>query len=224
MKTFSNFLLIFLMLPIFTECNSQLTGYSTKNVVPGAMKINEYRKLIEGKAIGIVANQTSMVGRKHLVDTLFSLGMNIRAIFAPEHGFRNLADDGEMIPDGKDPVTGLPIISIYGSQKKPTPADLAGVEVVVFDIQDVGARFYTYISTLSLVEEACAENNIKLLVLDRPNPNGFYFDGNILDIAYSSFVGMHPVPVVFGMTIGEYARMINEEGWLKNGAISQSAA
>jgi uncharacterized protein YbbC (DUF1343 family) len=207
----------FLMVLTFYGCNSLPAGSSSKDVVTGAMKIGEYMKLIEGKTIAIVANQTSMAGKSHLVDTLHSLGVNIKAIFAPEHGFRNLADAGEKITDGKDPVTSLPIISLYGNHLKPTADDLAGVDVVIYDIQDVGTRFYTYISTLSLVEEACAENNVKLLVLDRPNPNGFYFDGNILDTAYSSFVGMHPVPVAHGMTVGEYAGMLNGEGWLKRG-------
>jgi uncharacterized protein YbbC (DUF1343 family) len=217
MKQARNFLQVLFMVLIFPACNSLPAGPSTKGIITGAQKIEEYRTLIEGKAIAIVANQTSMAGNNHLVDTLHSLGMNIKAIFAPEHGFRNLADAGEKITDGKDPVTGLPIISLYGGHLKPTPEDLSGIDIVIFDIQDVGTRFYTYISTLSLVEEACAENNKKLLLLDRPNPNGFYFDGNILDTAYSSFVGMHPVPVAHGMTPGEYAAMANGEGWLKGG-------
>lgn len=187
-----------------------------REVIPGALKIGDYKKLIEGKSIAIVANQTSMAGEKHLVDTLLSL-TNIKMIFAPEHGFRNLADAGESIVDGKDPLTGIAIVSLYGAQTKPTKENLSGIDYVIFDIQDVGTRFYTYISTLSLVMESCAENNVKLLVLDRPNPNGFYFDGNILDTAYSSFVGMHPVPIAHGMTVGEYAGMVNGEGWLKGG-------
>jgi uncharacterized protein YbbC (DUF1343 family) len=138
-------------------------------------------------------------------------------IFAPEHGFRNMADAGEKIANSKDPDTGIPLISLYGTHLKPTSGDLDGIDVVIFDIQDVGVRFYTYISTLHYVMESCAENHIKCLVLDRPNPNGFYFDGNILDTAYSSFVGMDPVPVVHGMTVGEYASMLNGEGWLKGG-------
>jgi len=138
-------------------------------------------------------------------------------IFAPEHGFRNMADAGERIENGKDPETGITLISLYGTKLKPTTGDLAGIDVVIFDVQDVGARFYTYISTLHYVLESCAENHVKCLVLDRPNPNGFYFDGNVLDTAYSSFVGMDPVPIVHGMTVGEYAQMINEEGWLKSG-------
>jgi uncharacterized protein YbbC (DUF1343 family) len=158
-----------------------------------------------------------MVGSTHLVDNLLSAGTDIRIIFAPEHGFRNLADAGEKIENSKDPLTGVQLISLYGKHLKPTSEDLSGIDVVIFDIQDVGARFYTYISTLHYVLESCAENNVKCIVLDRPNPNGFYFDGNILDTAYASFVGMHPVPIVHGMTVGEYAKMVNGEGWLKGG-------
>lgn len=188
-----------------------------KNPVPGACQIELYKSLIDGKSVAIVANQTSMVGNTHLVDTLLKTGIKIKEIFSPEHGFRSLADAGETIEDGRDPLTGIPVISLYGSHLKPSDADLSGVDVVIFDIQDVGARFYTYISTLHYVVEACAENHTKCIILDRPNPNGFYFDGNILDTAYRSFVGMDPVPVVHGMTIGEYAMMLNGEGWLKNG-------
>jgi uncharacterized protein YbbC (DUF1343 family) len=188
-----------------------------KAPIPGANQIELYKKIIEGKSVAVVANQTSMIGSTHLVDTLLSLGINIKVIFAPEHGFRNLADAGEPINNGKDPETGIPLISLYGSHLKPTAQDLAGIDVVIFDIQDVGTRFYTYISTLHYLLESCAGNHVKCLVLDRPNPNGFYFDGNILDTAYSSFVGLDPVPVVHGMTAGEYAGMINGEGWLKNG-------
>ncbi len=184
---------------------------------PGAWQVDQYKKLIAGKSVAIVANQTSMVGRKHLVDTLLSIGIRVDVIFAPEHGFRDLADAGDKIPDGRDPETGVRIISLYGGHLKPTPGDLTGIDVVLFDIQDVGVRFYTYISTLHYVLEACAENNVECIVLDRPNPNGFYFDGNIADTAYRSFVGMDPVPVVHGMTVGEYARMLNGEGWLKGG-------
>ena len=187
-----------------------------KEPIPGANRIEQYKSVIAGKSVAVVANQTSMIESTHLVDTLLSLGINIKVIFAPEHGFRNLADAGETIENGKDIETGVPVISLYGSHLKPTARDLAGIDVVIFDIQDVGTRFYTYISTLHYLLESCAENHIKCLILDRPNPNGFYSDGNILDTAYSSFVGMDPVPVVHGMTVGEYAKMLNGEGWLKN--------
>jgi uncharacterized protein YbbC (DUF1343 family) len=201
-----------LILVIFNiECSG------TKEIpVPGANQIDQYKHLIEGKSVAIVANQTSMVGKTHLVDTLSSLGINIRTIFAPEHGFRELADAGNTIEDGKDKVTGIMIISLYGRHLKPTTDDLQDIDVVIFDIQDVGVRFYTYISTLHYVLEACAENSVKCIVLDRPDPNGFYIDGNIADTTYRSFVGMDPVPVVHGMTVGEYALMLNGEGWLKN--------
>jgi len=188
-----------------------------KPPIPGANQIELYKSIIEGKSVAVVANQTSMLESTHLVDTLLSLGINIKVIFAPEHGFRNMADAGESIENGKDPETGISLISLYGSHLKPTAEDLNGIDIVIFDIQDVGTRFYTYISTLHYVMESCAENHVKCVVLDRPNPNGFYFDGNIMDTAYKSFVGMDPVPVVHGMTVGEYARMINGEGWLKNG-------
>ena len=188
-----------------------------KEPIPGASQIELYRDMIEGKAIAVVANQTSMVGQTHLVDNLLSIGTDIRVIFAPEHGFRDMADAGKKIESGKDPKTGIALISLYGAHLKPTAADLNGIDIVIFDIQDVGARFYTYISTLNYVLESCAENNVKCIILDRPNPNGFYFDGNIPDTKYRSFVGMNPVPIVHGMTVGEYAQMLNGEGWLKNG-------
>jgi uncharacterized protein YbbC (DUF1343 family) len=188
-----------------------------KDPIPGAAQYDRYGDILKGKSVAIVANQTSMVNTVHLVDFLLDKGVSIKAIFAPEHGFRNLADAGEEISDGKDRQTGLPIISLYGKHVKPTPEDLSGVDVVLYDIQDVGTRFYTYISTLHYLVEACAENKIKCIVLDRPNPNGFYVDGNVLDTAYRSFVGMDPVPIVHGMTVGEYAMMLNGEGWLKGG-------
>lgn len=192
--------------------------YGRKNhPLPGANRIDLYRNRIEGKRVAVVANQTSMTGQNHLVDNLLSIGTDIRVIFAPEHGFRDMADAGKTIENGTDPSTGIPLVSLYGKQRKPSAENLSSVDVLLFDIQDVGARFYTYISTLHYVLEACAENRVKCIVLDRPNPNGFYFDGNILDTAYKSFVGMHPVPIVHGMTVGEYAMMINGEGWLKGG-------
>ena len=204
---------------IFTVVETLSMCYGAKKIpIPGSYQIELYRDMIEGKSVAVVANQTSMVGQTHLVDNLLSIGTDIRVIFSPEHGFRNLADAGERIENGKDTETGISLISLYGSRLKPTADDLAGIDIVIFDIQDVGARFYTYISTLHYILESCAENHVKCLVLDRPNPNGFYFDGNILDTAYHSFVGMDPIPIVHGMTVGEYAQMVNGEGSLK-GAI-----
>lgn len=168
--------------------------------------------------VAIVGNQTSIVGNTHLVDTLLARGVNVTKIFCPEHGFRGTAEAGAHVDNSVDPKTGLPIISLYGKNKKPIPEQMKGVDVVVFDLQDVGCRFYTYLSTLHYVMEACTEANIPLIVLDRPNPNGHYIDGPVLDTATCrSFVGMHPVPIVYGMTIGEYAMMINGEGWLRGG-------
>ena len=183
----------------------------------GAERMDAYLPLLQGKNVGIVGNQTSVVKRTHLVDTLLKRGISVKKIFTPEHGFRGTADAGASVNNGVDDVTGIPLISLYGKHKKPTPEDFQGIDVVVFDIQDVGARFYTYISTMHYVMEACAENHVPCIVLDRPNPNGFYVDGPVLKPANQSFVGMHPVPIVHGMTIGEYAQMINGEKWLANG-------
>ncbi|TDE45323.1 DUF1343 domain-containing protein [Flavobacterium rhamnosiphilum] len=184
----------------------------------GADNYNNYLPLLKDKKIGIITNQTGILSNKiHLVDFLLEKNIAIQKIFAPEHGFRGTADAGEHVVDGKDSKTGLPIISLYGDNKKPKAAQLAGIDIMVFDLQDVGARFYTYISSLHYIMEACAENNIPLLILDRPNPNGSIVDGPILETAFSSFVGMHPIPLLHGMTIGEYAKMTNGEKWLKNG-------
>ncbi|MFV8364681.1 exo-beta-N-acetylmuramidase NamZ domain-containing protein [Flavobacterium sp. ZT3P35] len=183
----------------------------------GADNYNNYLPLLNNKQIGIVTNQTGILSNKtHLVDFLLEKNIAIQKIFAPEHGFRGTADAGEHIVDGKDSKTGLSIISLYGDNKKPKLEQLAGIDIMVFDLQDVGARFYTYISSLHYIMEACAENKIALLILDRPNPNGRTVDGPILEKEFSSFVGMHPIPLLHGMTIGEYAQMINGEQWLKN--------
>lgn len=187
------------------------------SVVVGAERTNDYLPSLAGKRVAIVTNQTGLIGHTHLVDSLLALKVNVVKVFAPEHGFRGDADAGEHVRDDKDKRTGVSVVSLYGDNKKPSPAQLAGVDVLLFDIQDVGVRFYTYISTLHQVMESCAEQQKKLIVLDRPDPNGFYVDGPVLDTAYASFVGMHTVPLVHGMTIGEYARMINGEGWLAHG-------
>jgi len=190
---------------------------ATSPVLTGAERMEAYLPLIRDKTIALVVNQTSMVGATHLADTLHALGIDIRAIFAPEHGFRGEADAGAKIEDGRDARTGIALISLYGSKRKPTADDLEGVDWVLFDIQDVGARFYTYISTMHYVMEACAEHGVPFMVLDRPNPNGHYVDGPIRLPEYQSFVAMDPIPIVHGMTIGELAGMINGEGWLGNG-------
>lgn len=194
----------------------ELPGYANARILVGAGRTDQYIPLIRGKRVAVVTNQTGMIGRTHLVDSLLAIGMDVVKVFAPEHGFRGEADAGEHVADELDKRTGLPVISLYGANKKPRPAQLADVDVVLFDIQDVGVRFFTYISTLHYVMEAAAEQHKKVIVLDRPNPNGFYVDGPVLDSAFASFVGMDPVPLVHGMTMGEYARMINGEGWLKN--------
>jgi len=190
---------------------------SGQGIITGDMQPDEYMKLLGGKRVALVANQASVSGDRHAVDELLSHGVNITLIFAPEHGFRDLADAGQKITDGKDPVTGLPVVSLYGKSVKPSAGQLKDIDAVVYDLQDVGARFYTYISTMHYVMESCAENNVMFVVLDRPNPNGFYVDGSLPDINHRSFVCMHPVPVVYGMTAGEYALMINGEGWLEGG-------
>ena len=183
----------------------------------GAERTVDYLPLLAGKRVAVVTNQTGRIGTIHLVDSLLALKVDVVKVFAPEHGFRGDADAGEHVKDGRDARTGIPLTSLYGSNKKPTRAQLADVDLLLFDIQDVGVRFYTYIGTLHYVMEAAAENGLPMVVLDRPNPNGFYVDGPVLDTAHRSFVGMHPVPLVHGMTIGEFARMINGEGWLANG-------
>lgn len=192
-----------------------------ENISVGANQIDNYIPLLEGKNIGVVANQTSVIfrnqGHTHLVDSLLSLRVNIEAVFAPEHGFRGRADAGELVKDGFDTKTGLPIISLYGKNKKPTPEQLKPIDLMVFDIQDVGVRFYTYIATLQLVMEACAEAKIPVVVLDRPNPNGHYVDGPTMKREHTGFLGMNEIPLVYGMTIGEYAKMVNDESWLGDG-------
>lgn len=184
--------------------------------IPGAAQPEKYLPMLKGKKIGLVVNQTAMVGKEHLVDFLKKNKIEIVCIFAPEHGFRGDHSAGEKVKSSIDSKTKLPVYSLYGAYKKPNEEQLKKLDIVLFDIQDVGARFYTYISTLHYVMEACAEQNKTLLVLDRPNPNGFYVDGPLLDSSYKSFVGMHPVPIVHGCTMAEYAQMINGEGWLKN--------
>lgn len=187
------------------------------NVIPGAWRISEYLPKLKGKKVALLINQTSVIDSTSLLDTLLKKDIKVVKIFVPEHGFRGFSEAGEVVKDGNDKATGLPIVSLYGKNKKPQKAQLADVDLVIYDLQDVGARFYTYISTLQYMMEACAENGKKLMILDRPNPNGHYVDGPVLDIALRSFVGMQPIPIVYGMTAGEYARMLVGEKWF-NGA------
>lgn len=201
--------------PQAVRMGDEPSARTTTELRVGAANTTEYLSLLMGKRVAVVTNQTGLIGRRHLVDSLLALNVKVVKVFAPEHGFRGEADAGEHVQNGRDTRSGLPLVSLYGSNKKPTPEQLADVDVLLFDIQDVGVRFYTYIGTLHYVMEAAAENERSVVVLDRPNPNGFYVDGPILDMAFSSFVGMHPVPLVHGMTVGEFARMINGEGWLK---------
>nr|WP_245586416.1 DUF1343 domain-containing protein [Olivibacter sitiensis] len=189
----------------------------SSNLRLGADRVDAYLPKLKGKKVAMVVNPTSQIGNRSSVDSLLALDIHIVKVFGPEHGFRGEADAGSKVDNSVDSKTGLPIISLYGKNYKPKADDLKDVDIVVFDIQDVGTRFYTYISTLHYVMEACAENNKPLLLLDRPNPNGFSIDGPILDPSFKSFIGMHPIPITHGMTIGEYAKMINGEKWLDNG-------
>lgn len=187
-----------------------------KQIVTGADQTDKYLPYLKGKRVAVLANPTTIIGKKHLVDSLLSRGVNIVKVFGPEHGFRGKASAGVKVSDEKDPATGVPVVSLYGNKRKPTKVDLANVDLMIFDIQDVGCRFYTYINVLSHIMEACAENNKELLILDRPNPNGYLVDGPILDMKYKSGIGMFQIPIAHGMTIAEFAQMINGEGWLPN--------
>jgi uncharacterized protein YbbC (DUF1343 family) len=190
------------------------SGLQAQPITPGAHRVKVYVPMLKNKRVGVFANHTSMVGNTHLVDTLRKLGVKITVIFGPEHGFRGTADAGEKVGNYTDQQTGLPVVSLYGAKRRPSAEDLANVDVLLFDIQDVGVRFYTYISSLQEFMEAAMESGKPLMILDRPNPNGFYVDGPVLKPPFKSFVGMQPVPVVYGMTIGEYAMMIAGEKWL----------
>jgi uncharacterized protein YbbC (DUF1343 family) len=183
--------------------------------------MDEYLPLLQGQSVAVFANPTSVIADRHLVDTLLKRGIRIKKIFSPEHGFRGEADAGAIVGNLTDSATGIPVISLYGGKLKPTPGDLADVDVLLYDIQDVGVRFYTYISSMQKFLESAIQNNRPLIILDRPNPNGFYVDGPVLDSKFRSFVGMQPVPVVYGMTIGEYARMLVGEQWLDPSVANQ---
>ena len=202
---------------------SYSSSMSQKRIFPGALLQDQYIPILTEKKVGVVAHQASLISKnnssQHLVDFLLDNNIDINSVFAPEHGFRGTADAGENVKDQIDPKTGIQIISLHGINKKPKGEQLNGIEIMIFDLQDVGVRFFTYLSTLHYVMEACAENNIPVIILDRPNPNLHYVDGPVMEEAYTSFLGMHPVPIVYGMTIGEYAKMINGEGWLKEGIL-----
>lgn len=213
--------ILFFLLPLFilVTCTSarvskQVTG--GQPIITGADQTEKYLPYLRGKRIGILANQTSIIGNRSSIDSLISLGINIVKIFGPEHGFRGNASAGTPVEDAVDPATGIPVISLYGKINKPTPRHLAGLDLVIFDVQDVGCRFYTKNQTLHRVMEACAENNVELMIWDKPNPNGYLVDGPILEDSLRSGIGRHPIPIAHGLTMAEFARMINGEGWLKN--------
>jgi len=214
--------LLLAFLPYFIIAQEKSTVIKPKNISADSIKVGAQRtelyfSLLKGKNIAVITNHTALIGKVHLVDSLISSGITVKKIFCPEHGFRGTADAGETVINSVDAKTGLTVISLYGKNLKPEAADLKGIDIIVYDIQDVGVRFYTYISTMTNVMEACAENNVEFLILDRPNPNGHYIDGPVLEKEYSSFAGLYPVPIVYGMTIAEYASMVNDEGWMKNG-------
>lgn len=213
------------LLPLLLElacCCSAFTYAGTRpakeeKLKTGAEQTEKYLPYLKGKRIGILGNQTSVIGKTHLVDSLQALGVNIVKAFGPEHGFRGQASAGIPVRDEKDAATGIPIVSLYGPKRKPSPEDMANIDLMVFDLQDVGCRFFTYINVLAQVMEACAANDKELLILDRPNPNGYLVDGPVLDMSLQSGIGRFPIPIAHGMTIGEFARMINGQGWLPNG-------
>ena len=208
---FKNTVLLFVIVFPFSP------SFCQKQIITGADQYEEYIPYLKNKKIGVVAHKATRITKEkqaHLVNFLIEKQIDVKTIFAPEHGYEGRADDGNLLPDSNDKTTGLKIISLYGKTKKPLPMHLKGIDLIIFDLQDVGARFYTFLSTLHYVMEACAEAKIPLLLLDRPNPNGHYVDGPVLDLKFKTFVGMHPVPIVHGMTLGEYAKMINGEGWL----------
>jgi uncharacterized protein YbbC (DUF1343 family) len=188
----------------------------SKPIITGAEQTELYLPYLAGKRVGILANQTTIVGNRHLVDTLMSAGVKIMRVFGPEHGFRGNASAGVHVKDEVDSATGIPVVSLYGPKRKPSAADMADIDLMIFDVQDVGCRFYTYINVLADIMEACAENNKELLILDRPNPNGYFVDGPVMDMKLKSGIGKFPIPITHGMTIGEFAQMVNGEGWLPN--------
>ncbi len=218
MKKIFLFLLAFIF-GLYDTTNAQQINKNVlkaEDAIVGASRMGLYLNKLKEKNIGVIGNQTSIFNNTHLIDTLLSEGVNVVKIFTPEHGFRGTADEGALINNSIDEKTQLPIISLYGNNKKPNESQLKDIDILIFDLQDVGTRFYTYISTMTYIMEAAAENNIPLIVLDRPNPNGFYVDGPVLEPENKSFVGLHQVPIVYGLTIGEYALMVNGEYWLSD--------
>lgn len=208
-------LLTLLWLAACGETTSQQQPAAAATITPGAEQLEKYLPLLAGKKVGLLVNQTSQVGQQHLVDVLLAHQVNIVSIFAPEHGFRGDHDAGAKVSSGFDPKTGIPLLSLYGASKAPSKEQMQALDLVIFDIQDVGVRYYTYISSMHYLMQAAAEHHVAMLVLDRPNPNGRYLDGPVLDLNFQSFVGMHPIPLLHGMTVGELARMIKGEGWIK---------
>ena len=207
---------------LVSDASKNHSSAESEGIVPGVNQTEKYLTYLRGKRVGMVVNPTSIIGGKTTVDSLKALGINIVKIFGPEHGFRGNASAGAHVGDEVDQKTGIPVISLYGKNQKPTQESLADIDIMVFDIQDVGARFYTYIATMHRVMEACAESNKELLILDRPNPNGYLVDGPVLNMQLKSGIGMHPVPIAHGLTVGEYAQMINGEGWLANKKIGRA--
>ncbi|MBO9727551.1 MAG: DUF1343 domain-containing protein [Chitinophaga sp.] len=208
---------ILLVCILLVGCFMETSAQYADLVLPGATQTSRYLPLLKNKRVAMMVNQTATIGKTHLVDSLLKLHVKIQKIFSPEHGFRGNAGHGETVANSIDSATGIPIVSLYGKHRKATAADLKDVDILLFDIQDVGTRFFTYISSLQELMESAAENNKTLVILDRPNPNGDYVDGPILDTAFRSFIGMQPIPIVHGMTVGEYARMLNGEHWLSKG-------
>ena len=212
MKVLFNNISYYLLLITISACSQ----HQTNSIVTAAEQTEKYIDYLKDKNVAVLANRTSVIGDVHLVDSLLSRGIRIKKVFGPEHGFRGNASAGVKVANEKDPVTGIDIISLYGVKRKPSNSDLLGIDVVIFDIQDVGCRFYTYINVLRDIMEACAENDVEVLILDRPNPNGYLVDGPVLDTELKSGIGQFPIPIAHGMTIGEFAQMINGEQWLPN--------
>ncbi len=208
--------LLFAVCMLFISCSSadSATQNESEPIVPGAWQTEVFFPMLAGKRLALVGNHSSLIGEVHLADSMLNAGFNLVKVFSPEHGFRGHAAAGEKVQSGVDTQTGLPVISLYGANRRPSPGDLAGIDLIIFDIQDVGARFYTYISTMSYMMEEAARQNIPMLILDRPNPNGHFTDGPIREEKHTSFVGLHPIPLVHGMTVAEYAQMVNGQGWL----------